>query len=45
MLRDRWEWLNSWGNELKDMGGVIGEHLLVQLPGVESEEKQLECTT
>ena len=34
------EWLNSWGNELKDMGGIIGELLFVELSGIESENKK-----
>lgn len=36
----RWEWLNSWGSELKDMGRIVGVFLLVQLPGIESEEEK-----
>jgi hypothetical protein len=34
------EWLNSWGNELEDMGGIVGELLFVELSGVESENKK-----
>jgi hypothetical protein len=34
------EWLNSWGSELKDMSGIVGEALFVKLPGIESEKEK-----
>jgi hypothetical protein len=39
------EWLNSRGSELKDVGRIIGIPLFVELPGVESEEKQTQGIT
>jgi len=37
---DRREWLNSWGSELKDVGGVVRVFLFVKLPGVEGKEEK-----
>jgi hypothetical protein len=34
------EWLNLWGSELKDMGGIVGEALFVKLPGIECKKEK-----
>ena len=40
----RWEWLNTWVNELHDMGRISREAMLVELAAVETINEQAQGT-